>query len=242
MGLFDKMRELVEASITDIVNEALESKSVAVFNVRIQRGNDHLDELRIDIANVRGKLNIQRTKLEGLDADITKMESDAKTLLQGGKRDMAQRLLQPMPEKKAAREKTQQAIAQLEQQLDALTRGEAALESKVRELIRARDETQAALEHAETTNQTVDNIEELNELLRDMGQPVGLEQAQEKAAAADERLNQALTEADSFETGDDPQVELELMRLEQELGLSDSNAEQAAASAATFRVTVESGE
>ncbi len=220
--LLEKMSELIGATTHDWVNRALQEQSVAVITRRIEKANDGLEQLENEIARVVGDKRVQIRKRDGLAQKVASLTADAKVLLTAGKRDMAASKAAELKVKRPALDKAVAAVASLETEETALRKAERALELKVAELTAARDDVDRALRIAKSKERTVETIRDLEELLNESGAPVSTEWADQKAARADALLDETLANIEMVDPAEDPDVELELIRLEQELGLVNS--------------------
>lgn len=217
-SLLDKIGLLLGANMHDLVNRALRANSVAVLDEQIRRAHESLEQLEGTIAQVIADLKIEERKNREVKGTISNLDLDARTLLGAGKESQAAVLVKQKQLKRAAFEKSDQALASMNGDLVKLQQAKASLEMKIAELQTTRDNVEQALRIAKTKGRIVQTFDDLTDVLEESGAAGIADWAERIKTQADVKLEMALEKHGRLlDPTADPAVAAELERMKAEL-------------------------
>jgi len=87
MGLFKKLRDLLEANISDLVNKAEDPEKM--LNLYIERATEELKEFNVQVNRAVADELLLKQKIEAGEKEVQSWASQAKTAVQQGRDDLA---------------------------------------------------------------------------------------------------------------------------------------------------------
>ena len=223
-SLLDKVGTLIKANLHAMVDAALKSNSLAVFDQYIRDAENNLEALEDAAATVGGNVKTLARKVEQYTADAAKQDADIDALLKQGKEDLAAAVQAKLnttskllAQYTADHEKTQTEYQKL---VDSKLK----LEAKLTTIKQEREEMQALLDLAKSKERTVGAIRSLRDL-EGMGDAdisritesirSRLDQAEARAEIETSRL-----ESQVDETLGKAELDMQLAERKKRLGLS----------------------
>lgn len=206
-GLLGKVQLLVSASLHDLVDKALQAKSVEVLSEQIRRLGESRDQIDEMLANVQTDLRIERDKNAGLIEEINTKKVRAKVLKDHGQLDTAAVLVKQFMTKEASLKKSDLSIKDMLAELNTLEQAGLMIDTKKDELVDVKSDVERALKIADTKRTTVKTINDVARLLEaDSGPNIG-EWAEHQKIVADVRLEQTMAKhGHLLNAADDPEV------------------------------------
>jgi len=115
VGLFKKLRDLIDANISDLINKAEDPEKM--LNLYVERAAQELKEFNIQVNRAVADELMLRQKIEAVEKEIDSWDAQARTAVQQGRDDLARIALE---RKQTARDGLEDYRAQLAEQEKAV--------------------------------------------------------------------------------------------------------------------------
>lgn len=223
--LLEKVQILVSANLHQLVDQALQSNSVAVYNYYIREIENNLDKLEDAVATVGGQVKTIRRKRDEYQTQAERLDRDIDLLLSDGKDLLAEAAQSKLNATRATVEEYSVQLAQLEREYDGLRDARLKLQAKLATVKQEREQLQALLDLAkakEISNQTMRSLDDLaGSRDEDVARVAeGIRQRLDKASAESEMLASSL-DAQLDEALDRREIDQQLMERKRRLGLAE---------------------
>ena len=221
MGLFQRVKDLLEANLSDLMNKAEDPEKM--LNLYIERAGEELKEFNVQVNQAVADEMLLRQKVEGSQKEMESWTSQAKAAITQNREDLAKIALE---RKRTAENNLLEYQAQLVDQQKAvqdLRESYRTLEGKLNKARSERDQLVVRQRRAAAQKQAGEAVKEIgdHDALSDfdrMRDKVGRMEAEAQAA----RLSLTNSVEDDFATlkksADSQAVEDELAKLKAELG------------------------
>ena len=163
-SLLDKVGTLIKANLHAMVDAALKSNSLAVFDQYIRDAENNLEALEDAAATVGGNVKTLARKVEQYKADAAKQDSDIDALLKQGKEDLAAAVQAKLNTTTKLLAEYQSSYQKTQVEYQRLMDSKLKLEAKLTTIKQEREEMQALLDLAKSKERTVGAIRSLKEL------------------------------------------------------------------------------
>ncbi|MGB9846634.1 MAG: PspA/IM30 family protein, partial [Desulfotomaculales bacterium] len=95
MGIFSRLKDLLEANISDLLNKAEDPEKM--LNLYIERAGEELKEFNVQVNRAVADELALRQKIEASEKEIESWASQARVAVQQGRDDLARVALERMP-------------------------------------------------------------------------------------------------------------------------------------------------
>jgi len=163
-SLLDKVNTLIAANLHAMVDRALESNSLKVFDQYIRDAEKNLEDLEDSVATVGGSVKTLKRKYDEVTAEVEKLDRDIDTLLQKGKDDLAIGMQSKLNSKKALAESYYEQYQQQEVEYNKIMDARRKLEARLDNIRQEREQIKALIELVEVKKQTIKATRSLNDL------------------------------------------------------------------------------
>jgi len=221
MGLFSRLKDLLEANITDLLDKAEDPEKM--LNLYIERAGEELKEFNVQVNRAVADELALRQKIEASEKEIESWASQARVAIQQGRDDLARVALERRQTAQASLENYRAQLAEQQKAVAELRENYRLLEEKLhkakaeREQLIIRKRRAEALKEASEAVQQVSGASALSDFDR-MREKVERLEAEARASS----LSASGSLEDEFEqlkkAAQQKSVEEELARLKKELG------------------------
>lgn len=221
MGLFSRLKDLLEANITDLLDKAEDPEKM--LNLYIERAGEELKEFNVQVNRAVADELALRQKIEASEKEIESWASQARVAVQQGRDDLARVALERRQTAQASLENYRAQLAEQQKAVAELRENYRLLEEKLhkakaeREQLIIRKRRAEALKEASEAVQQVSGASALSDFDR-MREKVERLEAEARASS----LSASGSLEDEFEqlkkAAQQKSVEEELARLKKELG------------------------
>ena len=203
-SLLDKVGTLIKANLHAMVDAALKSNSLAVFDQYIRDAENNLEALEDAAATVGGNVKTLARKVEQYTADAAKQDSDIDALLKQGKEDLAAAVQAKLNTTSKLLAEYQSSYQKTQVEYQRLMDAKLKLEAKLTTIKQEREQMHELLDLAKAKERTVGAIRSLKDLEgvgdADMariteGIRTRLDQAEARAEIETSRLESQVDEA-----------------------------------------------
>jgi len=163
-SLLDKVGTLIKANLHAMVDAALKSNSLAVFDQYIRDAENNLEALEDAAATVGGNVKTLARKVEQYTADAAKQDADIDALLKQGKEDLAAAVQAKLNTTTKLLAQYQESYQKTQTEYQKLVDSKLKLEAKLTTIKQEREEMQALLDLAKSKERTVGAIRSLKDL------------------------------------------------------------------------------
>ena len=163
-SLLDKVGTLIKANLHAMVDAALKSNSLAVFDQYIRDAENNLEALEDAAATVGGNVKTLARKVEQYKADAAKQDSDIDALLKQGKEDLATAVQAKLNTTSKLLAEYQSSYQKTQVEYQRLMDAKLKLEAKLTTIKQEREQMHELLDLAKAKERTVGAIRSLKDL------------------------------------------------------------------------------
>jgi phage shock protein A len=163
--LLQKIQTLISANLHAMVDAALKSNSMAVFDQYVREVEDNLENLEDAVATVGGELKTLRRKKSDLDQKSAELDRNIDIFLREGKEDLALAAQSRMNSISRLAQNYEEMIQRQETEFQSLKDARLKLEAKLTSVKQEREELQALLDLARSKELTAKTIRSLDALM-----------------------------------------------------------------------------
>ena len=163
-SLLDKVGTLIKANLHAMVDAALKSNSLAVFDQYIRDAENNLEALEDAAATVGGNVKTLARKVEQYTADAAKQDSDIDALLKQGKEDLAAAVQAKLNTTSKLLAEYQSSYQKTQVEYQRLMDAKLKLEAKLTTIKQEREQMHELLDLAKAKERTVGAIRSLKDL------------------------------------------------------------------------------
>jgi phage shock protein A len=221
--LLKKIQTLISANLHAMVDSALKSNSMAVFDQYVREVEDNLENLEDAVATVGGELKTLRRKKAGLDEKAAELDRNIDIFLREGKEDLALAAQSKLNSVNRLAQNYADMLERQDAEFQSLKDARLKLEAKLTTVKQEREELQALLDLARSKELTAKTIKSLDDLMgaddADVSRVAeGIRARLDTASARSEMLAGSL-EAQMDEVLEKSTLEAQLMERKARLGL-----------------------
>jgi phage shock protein A len=163
-SLLDKVGTLIKANLHAMVDAALKSNSLAVFDQYIRDAENNLEALEDAAATVGGNVKTLARKVEQYKADAAKQDADIDALLKQGKEDLAAAVQAKLNTTSKLLAEYQSSYQKTQVEYQRLMDSKLKLEAKLTTIKQEREQMHELLDLAKAKERTVGAIRSLKDL------------------------------------------------------------------------------
>jgi phage shock protein A len=163
-SLLDKVGTLIKANLHAMVDAALKSNSLAVFDQYIRDAENNLEALEDAAATVGGNVKTLARKVEQYTADAAKQDADIDALLKQGKEDLAAAVQAKLNTTSKLLAEYQSSYQKTQVEYQRLMDSKLKLEAKLTTIKQEREQMHELLDLAKAKERTVGAIRSLKDL------------------------------------------------------------------------------
>jgi phage shock protein A len=163
-SLLDKVGTLIKANLHAMVDAALKSNSLAVFDQYIRDAENNLEALEDAAATVGGNVKTLARKVEQYRADAAKQDADIDALLKQGKEDLATAVQAKLNTTTKLLAEYQSSYQKTQVEYQRLMDSKLKLEAKLTTIKQEREQMHELLDLAKAKERTVGAIRSLKDL------------------------------------------------------------------------------
>lgn len=164
-SLIEKIQTLIRANLHAMVDTALKSNSMAVFDQYVREVEDNLENLQDAVATVGGELKTLRRKKAALDQSAAELDRNIDIFLREGKEDLALAAQSKLNSISRLLQNYDEMIGRQESEFNNLKDVRLKLEAKLTTVKQEREELQALLDLARSKELTAKTIKSLDDLM-----------------------------------------------------------------------------
>jgi len=164
-SLIEKIQTLIRANLHAMVDTALKSNSMAVFDQYVREVEDNLENLQDAVATVGGELKTLRRKKAALDQNAAELDRNIDIFLREGKEDLALAAQSKLNSISRLLQNYDEMIGRQESEFNNLKDVRLKLEAKLTTVKQEREELQALLDLARSKELTAKTIKSLDDLM-----------------------------------------------------------------------------
>ncbi len=163
-SLLEKVGTLISANLHAMVDSALKSNSLAVFDEYIRQAENNLDALEDAAATIGGNVKTLKRKVDQYQADAAKFDAQIDELLRQGKEDLAAAVQAKLNSSNGLLAQYRTDYDKTQAEYQKLLDSKLKLEAKLTTIKQQREEMEALLELAKAKEKTVGAIRSLKDL------------------------------------------------------------------------------
>ncbi len=195
--LMKKIQTLISANLHAMVDSALKSNSMAVFDQYVREVEDNLENLQDAVATVGGELKTLQRKKADLDQKAAELDRNIDIFLREGKEDLALAAQSKLNSISRLIQNYDEMIRRQEAEFQSLKDARLKLEAKLTTVKQEREELQALLDLARSKEITAKTIRSLDDLMGSGDADIsrvaeGIRARLDKASARSEMLASSL--------------------------------------------------
>jgi phage shock protein A len=222
-SLLKKVQTLISANLHAMVDSALKSNSMAVFDQYVREVEDNLENLEDAVATVGGELKTLRRKKSDLDQRAAELDRNIDIFLREGKEDLALAAQSKLNSVARLTQNYEDMLERQEAEFLSLKDARLKLEAKLTTVKQEREELQALLDLARSKELTAKTIKSLDDLMGSGDADIsrvaeGIRTRLDKASARSEMLAGSL-EAQMDQVLEKSTLEAQLAERKSRLGL-----------------------
>jgi phage shock protein A len=164
-SLLQKIQTLISANLHAMVDQALESNSIKVFDEYIRQAENNIGELEEAAATVGGSVRTLKRKYDQFSEQAEKLDRDIDMLLTRGKTQLAAAAQADLNSKQQLAQEYYEQWQQQQQEYEALMNSRLKLEAKLTSMRQEREHIVALIELTEAKKTTVKAIKSLDDLV-----------------------------------------------------------------------------
>jgi len=225
-SLLDKVQTLISANLHWLVDQALQSNSIAVINQYIREVEDNLEDLSEATATVGGQVKTLRRKQEEYQAKAAELDRNIDLFLREGREDLARAAQSKLNSTQRLVDTYTQQLEQMQREYQSLMGARLKLEAKLTTIKQEREHLEALLELAKSKEITVKAIKSLDDLAgvgdADVARIADSIRSRLDRASAESEMRAASLDKQMDEILDREELDAQLMARKARLGLSGS--------------------
>ncbi len=163
-SLIEKVNTLISANLHYLVDQALQSNSIAVIQQYIREVENNLQDLTEATVTVGGQVKTVRRKYEEQQAKAAELDRNIDLFLQQGRDDLARAAQSQLNSAQRLVETYGSQIEQMQREYQSLLDARLKLEAKLTTIRQERQELEALLELAKAKEITAKTIKSLDDL------------------------------------------------------------------------------
>lgn len=163
-SLLKKIQTLISANMHALVDSALKSNSIAVFDQYVREVEDNLEDLEGAVATVGGELKTLHRKKSDLDRQAADLDRNIDLFLREGKEDLAMAAQSKLNSVTRLVQNYDEMLQRQEAEFKSLKDARLKLQAKLTEVKQEREELQALLDLARSKELTAKTIKSLDSL------------------------------------------------------------------------------
>lgn len=163
-SLIEKVNTLISANLHYLVDQALQSNSIAVIQQYIREVENNLKDLTEATVTVGGQVKTVRRKYEEQQAKAAELDRNIDLFLQQGRDDLARAAQSQLNSAQRLVETYGAQIEQMQREYQSLLDARLKLEAKLTTIRQERQELEALLELAKAKEITAKTIKSLDDL------------------------------------------------------------------------------
>jgi len=223
-SLLKKVQTLISANLHALVDSALRSNSLAVFDQYIREVEDNLENLKDAEATLGGQVKTIRRKKADMDQQAAELDRNIDVFLREGKQDLALAAQSRLNSVNRSMEDYDQTLERLDGEFQSLKDARLKLEAKLTSVKQERESLQALLDLARAKEVSVKTIKSLDDLVGAGDEDIarvaeGIRARLDQASARSEMLAGSL-DAQMDEVLEKSALEAQLAERKARLGLS----------------------
>ncbi len=164
-SLLQKIQTLISANLHAMVDQALESNSIKVFDEYIRQAENNIGELEEAAATVGGSVRTLKRKYDEFSSQAEKLDRDIDMLLTRGKTQLAAAAQADLNSKQQLAQEYYEQWQQQQKEYEALMNSRLKLEAKLTSMRQEREHIVALIELTEAKKTTVKAIKSLDDLV-----------------------------------------------------------------------------
>lgn len=165
-SFLEKVNTLINASLHDMVDRALETRSVAVMDEYIRQAEKNLDALEDSAATVGGTVRTLKRKYEEFTEKAEKLDRDIDTLILQGKDDLAAAAQAELNTQQQLAQEYYEQWQQQENQYEQMLNMRMRLESRLTSIRQEREQLRALIELTEAKKVATRTIKSLDDIAK----------------------------------------------------------------------------
>mgnify|MGYP000206239476 CR=1 FL=1 len=163
-SLLEKVQTLISANLHALVDKALQSNSLAVFDEYIRKIEDNLEDLEDAAATVGGQVKTLKRKTEEFEAKAAKLDKDIDTFLRKGREDLAIAAQSQLNRTQTLAQEYREQYERQQKEYQKLLDAKLKLEARLTEIKQQREELQALLDLAKSKEIAAKTLSSLDDL------------------------------------------------------------------------------
>ncbi len=163
-SFFDKVNTLINASLHEMVDRALETRSVAVMDQYIRDAERNLDALGDSAATVGGTVRTLKRKYEEFSQKAEKLDRDIDTLILQGKDDLAAAAQSELNTQQQLAQEYYEQWQQQENQYQQMLNMRLKLEARMTSIRHEREQLRSLIELTEAKKVATRTMKSLDDL------------------------------------------------------------------------------
>ncbi len=224
-SLIKKIQTLISANMHALVDSALKSNSMAVFDQYVREVEDNLEDLEGAVATVGGELKTLHRKKTDLDRQAADLDRNIDLFLREGKEDLAMAAQSKLNSVTRLVQNYDEMLQRQEVEFKSLKDARLKLQAKLTEVKQEREELQALLDLARSKELTAKTIKSLDSLAGSGDADIarvadGIRERLDRASAQSEMLASSL-DMQMDEVLEKGTLEAQLAERKARLGLSE---------------------
>ena len=163
-SLLDKVGTLIQANLHALVDNALQSNSIAVIDQYIRDVGDNLDKLTDSTAVVGGQVKTLQRQRDGIAAQMKEMDGKIDLFLSQGKEDLARAAQAQYNAQKTSLDAYNTQLESQEKEFEALKNARLKLQAKLTTIRQQREQTAMMMEllkAKQITNKAIKSLDDL---------------------------------------------------------------------------------
>ena len=163
-SLIEKVNTLISANLHYLVDQALQSNSIAVINQYIREVENNLQDLSEATITVGGQTKTVKRKYEDQQAKVTELDRNIDLFLQQGRDDLARATQSQLNSAQRLVDAYGSQVDQMQREYQSLLDARLKLEAKLTTIKQERQELEALLELAKAKEITAKTMKSLDDL------------------------------------------------------------------------------
>ena len=215
-SLLEKVNTLISANMHALLDQALQSNSIAVINQYIREVEGNLEQLTDAVATVGGQVKTIRRKRDEFQAEADQLDRNIDIFLTQGQESVAVAAQSKLNSTQRTLASYTDQLTELEKEFTSLQDARVKLEAKLSMIKQEREEMQALLDLAKAKEVSVKTIRSLDDLVGSGDQDVA-----RIAESIRSRLDKASAESEMLAANLDKQMDDVLARGEIDAQLAE---------------------
>ncbi len=227
--ILEKVQTLIQANLHEMVDNALETSSVAVMKQYIRDAEDNLDELEDAAATVGGEVKSMERKYKEYKKKADQLDRNIDALLMQGKADLARAAQNELNSARRLQEQYHEQWVRQQREYESLLNARLKLQAKLQTIRQEQKELEALMRLAKSKEATVKAIKSLDDLTG-----VGDGDIARLGESIRSRLDKASAQSEMYSDRLDSQMDAALGSAELDLQLEERKRRLGLAEAPSF--------